>query len=133
MSESIPPSTVLKVSRYDGPGPGLIKLALYIGVGAFCHLWRVGPDFSWASMKSVAWLMGWPLGVIGLALPVVGKWLLWALAAVVALLVIIFVGYWIVAATRPWRQRRMQERFARDLKREMEKQQAGNRSAFHDR
>ena len=42
----------------------LTRFAIYIGIGALCHAFFVGPVFDWSSAWTLAWLLVWPLMLI---------------------------------------------------------------------
>lgn len=56
----------------------MLRLAVYLGIGAICHAVFVGPQFDWSSAWTWGWLLGWPIAFIAafwsviLALLVVG-------------------------------------------------------------
>lgn len=42
----------------------MIKLALYIGAGAICHLIFAGTVFDFHSVWTLAWLLAWPVMLV---------------------------------------------------------------------
>lgn len=39
----------------------MIRIALYFGIGALCHLLFVGSHFDFSSAATILWLFLWPL------------------------------------------------------------------------
>lgn len=42
----------------------MIRIGLYLGIGAICHLIFIGAQFDWSSAWTWVWLLGWPLMVL---------------------------------------------------------------------
>jgi hypothetical protein len=40
---------------------GLIRLGIYLGIGALLHALFVGAHFDWSSVWTWVWLVGWPI------------------------------------------------------------------------
>lgn len=66
--------------------------AVYGAIGAFCHVWQVGPRFEPSSLLSWAWIGAWPLGLLLWA----GKWIAMVAAGIVLLIVVVALlwGIW---------------------------------------
>lgn len=39
----------------------ILRLGLYLGIGALCHAVVVGVHFDWTNAWTLAWLFAWPL------------------------------------------------------------------------
>lgn len=68
--------------------------AIYLGVGAWCHVWFVGPGAP-SGLLSWAWILAWPLGLAVIsakwAAIIVAGFVLLALAATLVWVVIVMV------------------------------------------
>ncbi|MBR0998738.1 hypothetical protein ABIF65_003780 [Bradyrhizobium japonicum] len=40
---------------------GLFRIAIYLGIGALCHVFFVGAHFDWSSAWTLVWLFAWPV------------------------------------------------------------------------
>lgn len=60
----------------------LIRVGLYLGIGAILHAFVIGPHFDWSSAWTFAWLFAWPIMLI------IWFWIISITIGVVALLVI---------------------------------------------
>lgn len=44
----------------------IIRLGIYLGIGALLHLLFVGAHFDWSNAWTWLWLVGWPMMLVAL-------------------------------------------------------------------